>query len=397
MSATIATEKLATYLAPAATILPATTVKPAPVLAIPGRTFHVHEHFKNDYETMLRDFTNEAVRADTGSGGKGKKGGGGGSGKFNASGIKAHTPPHVIGGIRRVGEIDYDMLVRLIFQLCGVGQGMYGIEQHRSSSHEKSTTMSVEQTHENNKWILHPCQCNNESLLVFMPGVPEIKKLIRLLNKEIEYGGSSPRASTTTSAPYTAQMSEDEDVSDDEDEGNENDSKSNRQNKSYARNNTQGSSSASSNATSSLQRQLRNLNILGLHGGMSQEEQRKIFVTTSGTPIPTPPNASNRAATGQIVPHTPRLHIIISTNVAEASITIPNVTVVIDTCKVKQMEYNSDRNMTCLMTQFAAQDSLQQRKGRAGRVQIGRCFRLITNNTYQVYIHNLNMLQYGVL
>jgi len=76
------------------------------------------------------------------------------------------------------------------------------------------------------------------------------------------------------------------------------------------------------------------------------------------------------------------IKIIISTNVAEASITIPDVSIVIDTCKVKEITYDVELQANNLITKFASQDSLRQRKGRAGRVSKGRCFRLITKNTF---------------
>ena len=46
------------------------------------------------------------------------------------------------------------------------------------------------------------------------------------------------------------------------------------------------------------------------------------------------------------------------------------------------MGLDIDRGVSALITQFASQDSLRQRRGRAGRVQEGRCFRIITQNTF---------------
>ena len=77
------------------------------------------------------------------------------------------------------------------------------------------------------------------------------------------------------------------------------------------------------------------------------------------------------------------LKIVVSTNVAEASVTLPDVSVVIDSCKVKQTDIDPERGMTALITQYASHDSLRQRRGRAGRVQEGRCFRMVTLNTYE--------------
>ena len=59
-----------------------------------------------------------------------------------------------------------------------------------------------------------------------------------------------------------------------------------------------------------------------------------------------------------------------STNVAEASVTLPDVTVVIDTCRVKEIDFDVDRQMSTLTMKKASKDSLRQRRGRAGRVQV---------------------------
>jgi HrpA-like RNA helicase len=60
------------------------------------------------------------------------------------------------------------------------------------------------------------------------------------------------------------------------------------------------------------------------------------------------------------------IKIVIATNVAEASVTIPDVTVVVDTCRVKEISFDSEIQTSALMMKFAAQDSLRQRRGRAG-------------------------------
>lgn len=60
--------------------------------------------------------------------------------------------------------------------------------------------------------------------------------------------------------------------------------------------------------------------------------------------------------------------------------------VVIDSCRVKVVEYDADRNISCLLTKIAAKDSMTQRTGRAGRIQPGLCFRLVTTTTYEVSV-----------
>jgi ATP-dependent RNA helicase DHX57 len=102
------------------------------------------------------------------------------------------------------------------------------------------------------------------------------------------------------------------------------------------------------------------IKLMALHGALAPSEQRKIF---------------RPAAEHEI-------KIVVSTNVAEASVTIPDCTVVIDSCRVKEIGFDVETQMSSLLTKFASQDSMRQRRGRAGRVQKGRCFRLITVNTF---------------
>ena len=66
----------------------------------------------------------------------------------------------------------------------------------------------------------------------------------------------------------------------------------------------------------------------------------------------------------------------------QASVTIPDVTVVIDSCRVKEMTFDGESQLPSLVMGFAPKDSLRQRAGRAGRTQMGRCFRLIHTRVF---------------
>ena len=72
--------------------------------------------------------------------------------------------------------------------------------------------------------------------------------------------------------------------------------------------------------------------------------------------------------------------IIVSTNVAETSVTIPDVTVVIDTCLAKEVGYDAEKRISRLKVQWISKASAKQRTGRAGRVQCGVCFRAVTTD-----------------
>ena len=100
--------------------------------------------------------------------------------------------------------------------------------------------------------------------------------------------------------------------------------------------------------------------LLPLHSNLSPAEQKRVFI----------PARKNE------------IKVVVSTNIAEASVTIPDVTVVVDTCRVKELAYDVDRQMTSLESKLAAHDALRQRRGRAGRMKEGRCFKLITENTF---------------
>ena len=63
--------------------------------------------------------------------------------------------------------------------------------------------------------------------------------------------------------------------------------------------------------------------------------------------------------------------IVLSTNIAETSVTIDNVTVVIDTGRVKEKAYDPHTKLSCLKSGWVSQSSARQRKGRAGRTRAG--------------------------
>ncbi|HMI92706.1 MAG TPA: helicase-related protein, partial [Polyangiales bacterium] len=90
--------------------------------------------------------------------------------------------------------------------------------------------------------------------------------------------------------------------------------------------------------------------IVPLHGGLSLDEQRRAFERTPGRKV------------------------VLATNVAETSLTIPGIGVVIDAGLVRQTRYRDGRGFLALGP--IADDSAAQRTGRAGRTAPGVCYRL---------------------
>ncbi|XP_057742352.1 DExH-box ATP-dependent RNA helicase DExH1 isoform X2 [Arachis stenosperma] len=94
--------------------------------------------------------------------------------------------------------------------------------------------------------------------------------------------------------------------------------------------------------------------ILPLHGSMPTVNQREIFDRP-------PPN---------------KRKIVLATNIAESSITIDDVVYVIDCGKAKETSYDALNKLACLLPSWISKASAHQRRGRAGRVQPGVCYRL---------------------
>ena len=71
-----------------------------------------------------------------------------------------------------------------------------------------------------------------------------------------------------------------------------------------------------------------------------------------------------------------RRKVIVSTNIAETSITVDGVTIVIDTGRAKKASFDQNRKVNVLLSLPISKSAAQQRAGRAGRTAPGYCLRL---------------------
>ncbi|KAI9156573.1 hypothetical protein LWI28_008742 [Acer negundo] len=101
--------------------------------------------------------------------------------------------------------------------------------------------------------------------------------------------------------------------------------------------------------------------ILPLHGSLPPEMQVRVF-------SPPPPNCRR---------------FIVSTNIAETSLTVDGVVYVIDAGYVKQRQYNPSTGMYSLDVVQISKVQANQRAGRAGRTRPGKCYRLYPSKVYQ--------------
>ena len=95
-----------------------------------------------------------------------------------------------------------------------------------------------------------------------------------------------------------------------------------------------------------------------LHSTIPAAEQREVF-------RPPPPGVRR---------------IILATNIAETSVTIPNVVYVVDSARVKEKRYDPDRHMSSLVSAWVGSSNLNQRAGRAGRHREGEYYGLLSRN-----------------
>lgn len=78
----------------------------------------------------------------------------------------------------------------------------------------------------------------------------------------------------------------------------------------------------------------------------------------------------------------PGRKIVVATNIAETSLTIDGIVYVVDSGFAKQKVYNPRTRVDSLLVSAISRASANQRAGRAGRTQPGKCFRLYTEKNF---------------
>ncbi|MGL4982946.1 MAG: helicase-related protein [Treponemataceae bacterium] len=105
----------------------------------------------------------------------------------------------------------------------------------------------------------------------------------------------------------------------------------------------------------------RKLFLIPLYGRLAKEEQERVFMSA--------PFGKKK--------------VVISTNIAETSVTISGITAVIDSGLAKLNFYNAKTFTSSLIETAVSKASCNQRKGRAGRIQPGICYRLYERKDFE--------------
>ncbi len=102
--------------------------------------------------------------------------------------------------------------------------------------------------------------------------------------------------------------------------------------------------------------------LLPLHSSLSNHDQSKVF---------------------QLYKSTGKRKVIISTNIAETSITIEDVKFVIDTLRVKEQSYDPSLHLNILYETYISSSNARQRMGRTARVSAGTYYSMVSSVTFQ--------------
>ena len=102
----------------------------------------------------------------------------------------------------------------------------------------------------------------------------------------------------------------------------------------------------------------RDVEVVPLYGRLSSGDQQRVFAPAD------------------------RRRVIVATNIAETSLTLPGIRYVVDAGLARMSRYNPRTRTKRLPVEPVSQSSANQRKGRAGRVQEGICIRLYSEEDY---------------
>ncbi|CAG0884517.1 unnamed protein product [Darwinula stevensoni] len=105
--------------------------------------------------------------------------------------------------------------------------------------------------------------------------------------------------------------------------------------------------------------------LIPLHSSLTSEEQQAVFK-------PAPSGVRK---------------VVLSTNIAETSITIDDCTFVVDSGKMREIRYDPSKHMESLDVVWESIANAKQRMGRAGRVKPGVCVYLFTSHRYSYHLH----------
>ncbi len=107
-------------------------------------------------------------------------------------------------------------------------------------------------------------------------------------------------------------------------------------------------------------RMMAHTEVMPLYARMGMAEQQRVFQTIPGL-----------------------RRIVLATNVAETSLTIPGIVYVVDTGVARVSRWNPSRQVQRLQVEKISQASARQRKGRCGRVSDGICYRLYEEEDFE--------------
>jgi len=110
-----------------------------------------------------------------------------------------------------------------------------------------------------------------------------------------------------------------------------------------------------------LSRLSRDVVLLPLYGKLTRAEQERVF-----DELPAP-----------------QRKVVLATNIAETSITVPDVRFVVDSGVAKVPRFQARTGMSTLFEEGISKASADQRAGRAGRTAPGRCIRLYSRKSYE--------------